>query len=222
MKFQITLIACFLLCTMYSCQYFQSEVPGSDNDDPAAYENDTCEDYTIEVIVDKSHQSIVSSPTEISLDVLNRELNLTGRGYKKLPKKLAEATCIERIVMKNNNFSSIQDDLLANKMITKLDFENNKFTKFPEGDVAHITSLKLSGNNIKEIPASIAQFENLEYLYLSFNPNLTTISEEIKKCKNLKRLFVMSTPFSSYTKSRELIKMLPDVDVYTNKSKKRR
>ncbi len=220
--FTVTLISCLLVFSLGSCQYFQSDVPSDDdNDDPAAYENDTCEDYSINTVVNSSHQDIMSSPTKVKYEVVNREIRLGGRGFKKLPKELTSATCVEKMYLENNNLKEIPKELLANKMVTILDFENNSFTKFPDGDVSHIKSLKLSGNNIKEIPASIAKFENLEYLYLSFNPNLTTISEEIKKCKKLKRLFVMSTPFSAYAKARGLTKMLPDVDVYTNKKKRK-
>lgn len=152
----------------------------------------------------------------VSLEVYDRTLSIENHRFSKLPKEILNANCIESMKIKRNFLTEFPVGLLKQNDLKKIDLSLNKITKFPDIKTpTQVVSLNLSGNQIKEIPASIKLFTNLEHLYLEDMESLEKIHDDIKELKKLKHLVIKKTPVGrSYTKSRKLIKLLPNTQVF--------
>lgn len=108
--------------------------------------------------------------------------------------------------------------ILRRKKTRKLDFLGQNLVAFPNNvfDDKTITSLNLSDNHIKEIPARIGELKNLEYLYLD-NNDISQLHNGILKAESLKGLFLRGNPMKSlpdFIKENAKFSIFTDKEVY--------
>lgn len=175
-------------------------------------------DFNINAKADQSFFEYGDAPAgnALEFEVFERTLNIERQRFSKLPKEILNATCVETINMTRNFLTKFPMELLKQTDLKKIDLSYNKIKTFPNIKTpSQIVSLNLSGNKIKEIPASIKLFTNLEHLYLEDMESLEKIHDDIQELKKLKHLVIKKTPVGrSYTKSRKLIKLLPNTQVF--------
>lgn len=129
-------------------------------------------------IVTTSSSSIVSNPTTPPTPPVispGGTLDLSGRGYTKVPE---------------NTFTQTE--------IEKLDLSGNELAGALPGEIRFMKSLEsldLSDNNFTGVPAEIGQLTKLEYLDLSNNP-ITGLPNELGKLTNLEILDLRGTQYS--------------------------
>lgn len=184
-----------------------------------------CEaDFTFTAKTDHSFFEYGDAPSGnvMKMEVFEGVLSIERKRFSKLPKEVLNADCVKTINMKRNFLTQFPVQLLKQTHLKKIDLSYNKITTFPTiKNPAQITSLNLSGNKIREIPASIKLFTNLEHLYLEDMESLQKIHDDIKELKKLKNLIIKKTPVGrSYSKSRKLIKILPNTKVFWFSKKK--
>ena len=139
-----------------------------------------------------------------------KKLNLTGGEYKTLPPTIKLLNGLEVIILKDNNFTTLPDsfsllkklrvlnlehnaylydddvyDRIKNLHVEELNFANAGLSELNNkiGQVASLKNLDISGNDVKVLPASFVQLNQLQKINLSRNFNLnaaqvlTTLSQ---------------------------------------------
>ncbi len=93
-------------------------------------------------------------------------LVLSKKGFTKLPDRLSEFQQLEELILKNNNISELDEDILKSMPnLKKLDLENNPISELPEWMAElGLESLELDGTNITTIPEGIRQaIKDIDY-----------------------------------------------------------
>ncbi len=76
---------------------------------------------------------------------------------------------------------------------------------------ASVTYLRLSNQNLSQIPPTISTLQNVQYIDLSFNA-LSTLPQELSQLKSLKEIILVKNKFSKYEQS-SIKLMLPNTRV---------
>ena len=139
-----------------------------------------------------------------------KKLNLSGGDYKTLPGLIQNLSGLEVLILKDNNFTTLPDsfvllknlrvlnlehnaylydddvyDRIKNLHIEELNFANSGLLELNNkiGSVKSLKNLDISGNDIKILPPSFNQLNQLQKINLSRNMNLdaaqvlTTLSQ---------------------------------------------
>jgi len=120
-------------------------------------------------------------------------LFLDFRGTKNIPKNLSEIRNVTNIAIFVDSMSQIGFKFKDMSQLTSLHIEAGIFDS--EESLRGLTQLKEFGLNadIKQLPETIFEMNNLEKLNLSFNKDLSNIPEEISKLKQLKLIEIYNT-----------------------------
>jgi len=128
-----------------------------------------------------------------------KKLNLTGGEYKNLPANIKKLKELEILILKDNNFTTLPDSFSLLKKLRGLNLEHNAYLYDDDvydriknlnveelnfaisglselnnkiGLVTSLKNLDISGNDIKVLPASFNQLNQLQKINLSRNLNL--------------------------------------------------
>ncbi len=117
------------------------------------------------------------------------ELDLSSKGLKILPDRIAKLTNLKRLYLSGNQLTDLPDAIGRLTNLQRLSLASNQFTDLPEaiGELTNLQRLSLSGNQLTELPQAIAKLTNLQRLILTSN-QLTGLPEAIGKLTNLQSL----------------------------------
>jgi Leucine-rich repeat (LRR) protein len=101
------------------------------------------------------------------------ELNLSGQGLDSLPIKISQLKNLTKLNLSHNPLSSLPSEISQLKNLTELD---------------------LSGTQLSHLPVEICQLSNLKRLYLSYNPQLSSLSKAISQLISLTYLLSPRLP----------------------------
>jgi len=103
---------------------------------------------------------------------LMETLNLSKNVFNTLPDTIGSLSCLRRIVLSDNQLSSLPIDLFAMPKIAEIYAERNYIRELPKGiSVAmNLTKLMLSDNQISFVPEEVCELPKLERLDLRNNP----------------------------------------------------
>lgn len=109
-------------------------------------------------------------------------LRLVNQGYTSIPKEIAKMTNLISLDLSGNELEDVGDVLQGLEQLEFLKLNENHLTTVPTKALKHCKRLKdlyLRNNRIKELDATINQFQYLEKLDLAHN-GLSTVVEDIR------------------------------------------
>ena len=109
-------------------------------------------------------------------------LKLVNQGYTTVPKVIAKMTNLVSLDLSGNELTTLGDILEGLEHLESLKLNENHLTQLPVAALKNCKRLKdlyLRNNRIKELDASINQFQYLEKLDLAHN-DLSVITEDIR------------------------------------------
>jgi internalin A len=134
-----------------------------------------------------------SAEDTIKLVIKNHQkvLTLSNMGLYELPAIIGEAHTVEKLILDNNNLSSLPEDLLFLKNLNTIHLRNNQFTEIPLflAKMNDLRQLKLGRNEIAEISPDIQYMNKLQVLSVWGN-KLTNLPDELGAMSNLVTLNV--------------------------------
>jgi Leucine-rich repeat (LRR) protein len=98
----------------------------------------------------------------------------------------------------NQSLTKVPDYVFGQTQLTELNVSGNKLTGAIQGEVRHLSKLKVlnaSDNQLTGIPAEIGQLSNLEALNFADN-KITGLPLELGNLQNLKVFNISGNPYS--------------------------
>ena len=119
----------------------------------------------------------------VELDL--EEFGLTGA----VPAEIGQLTSLERLVLGNNQLTSLPAEIGQLTSLVELDLEGNQLSSLPAeiGQLAALEELFLFNNDLTSVPAEIGQLTALKELDLNAN-YLTSLPAEIGQLRSLVEL----------------------------------
>lgn len=118
-------------------------------------------------------------------------LDLSRNKLQSLPDEITKLAQLATLNVSMNLLESFPN-MVTNIKLQVLDLSNNKLEDFPDichAELVHLAEVKLNGNNIKDIPASITALTSLKNLDIADNA-LTVVPGEIADINKLKGLLM--------------------------------
>ncbi len=142
----------------------------------------------------------------------------SGRKLKDLPTGLPQD--IKNLVLKDNRFKSIPDNLMALRGLEYLDLSDNRIKEISPAisNLTNLHYLDLSNNKIEEIPASLSALTNLRELNLESN-KLKSLNFNLCALKELKILNLRDNRLN-FQEVLNLVKCLPNTNILFDKYEK--
>lgn len=124
------------------------------------------------------------------------ELILTGLDLSALPPEVADLPALTELDVSQNNFSVVDPVIFGLPLLQKLNIANNRIKSIVQiGNLASLTELDASGNQLVSVPRSITRCANLTVLSLSSNP-LRRVPVPILHLRKLRSLSLSATGIS--------------------------
>ncbi len=122
-----------------------------------------------------------------SRSVRARAINLTS-----IPTYIYRYTKVENLTLSNNRLKDLPSEIKRLSHLETLNIDNNSFVSIPTAlsELNSLTSLDISSNQLSNIDFSVLPAK-LKYLFLD-NNNITEVSDDIYKFKDLKRISAKS------------------------------
>jgi internalin A len=117
------------------------------------------------------------------------ELDLSGKGLKKIPPEIAQLSKLQTLDLSNNQLDIIPDVITQIANLQTLILWGNQISELPESisQLLSLYRLDLGINQIKIIPSWVSKLINIERLSIHSN-KISIIPEAITQLINLKRL----------------------------------
>lgn len=150
--------------------------------------------------VNLSDCGLTEVPNEVFLPNVAKNvelLNLGGNNISSLPNEMTSLVNLRILFFAGNAFTSIPKVLGQLPSLYMLSFKENRITHIPDEALSpSICWLILTGNQIKELPASIGKCTGMRKLMLSLN-QLSSLPEEMKNLHNLELIRLAGNKFES-------------------------
>jgi internalin A len=145
------------------------------------------------------------------------ELNLAGKGIKKIPPEIGNLTNLTILSLPNNQITAIPDSISNLINLTCLSLEKNQITAIPDSitSLANLTTLLLDRNQITVIPNSISNLVNLTTLFLYGN-QITAIPDAIANLANLTTLYLSDNQITAIPDAIANLANLTELDLRNN------
>ena len=106
-----------------------------------------------------------------------------------IPRCLLELPSLNELNLCFNHLTEIPDVHEWSPGLTVLDVSNNELTTLPLDVVAvSIRTLNLSNNKFRTVPLCVCSFTSLQYLNISYNPDILSLPVEMGRLSNLNKL----------------------------------
>ncbi len=134
-----------------------------------------------------SANRLIALPEWLSQLVQLRELSIGGEQLEVVPQWIARLPALQELDLSGYPIHVAPSPAQGQGRLTVLpDFW---------GDLIHLTDLRVSGNQIRDLPPSLAQLEQLERLNISVN-KLTDIPSSLTQLEHLKELNLKDNPLN--------------------------
>ncbi len=122
--------------------------------------------------IDLSGNNLVDLPLQVCKFTNLKKLHLQGNYLKSLPASFVELTELTNLNLNNNrvmNWKTAFESILKLKKLSILKISNNELTELPTkiGTLTELTELYADGNQLKSLPESIGSLTNLVTLNIS-------------------------------------------------------
>lgn len=146
------------------------------------------------------------------------ELHLDGNEIEALPFSIIGLRSLKMLSLNQNRIHSLVNILKNLPSLEALYVDNNLIRHIPEeiGALTNFVALSASDNLLESVSKELGQCEKLRHLELSYNPSLTSIPEDLRRCSALRTLDLKRTNVSGKL---EWTIELPDLDSYRSSNK---
>ena len=146
-------------------------------------------------------------------------LDLTRQKLKVFPMDIFKLYNLQELIIAKNKLNEIPAEIGTLSNLEKLNAEKNNLTVLPSaiGNLTNLKELILNRNEIYKLPPEIGNLINLVKLDLWSN-EIDEFPEEISKLKNTLKFVDMRVILINLDKQKKILELLPNTDVYFNKS----
>ncbi|TAD96837.1 MAG: hypothetical protein EAZ97_13360 [Bacteroidetes bacterium] len=163
-----------------------------------------------------SYNQLKKVPKELINAKNLKELILLKNNLEKIPEGLSDLSKLQVLDVSENSLEKLPDSLIKLKKLRILAAENNQLSTFPTLDSLSIEEIRLSNNQLTNIPAEIGFYKNLKTLHLSGN-QLTSLPKEIGLLVNLENLSIAENQIVSLPEEIKNLKKLTYIYLRSNK-----
>ncbi len=161
--------------------------------------------------------------TSLSEALINPEkvykLDLSKQKLKAFPMEVFKLYNLQELSLAKNKLEEIPAEIGTLTNLEILNLEKNKLATLPStiGNLTNLKELILNRNEIYKLPPEIGNLLNLVKLDLWSN-DIDEFPEEISKLKNTLKFLDLRVILINLDKQKKIIELLPNTDIYFNKS----